>query len=131
MRLMLVQQLQLSERMNMHEVSIAEGIISIVKATAQANGITRVSKVRVCIGTLAGVDIPSLRFAWTSVIRGTIAENCALEIDRPRGQAWCLKCSHTVDLDSYGQACPLCGSYQLTPIAGNELKVIDIVGFDE
>ena len=44
----------------MHELSIAEGIIEIVERTAAANNVGRVKKVRVAIGELAGVDIPSL-----------------------------------------------------------------------
>lgn len=131
MHLMRAPILPLLKGINMHEVSIAEGIVSIVESTAQANELVRVTKVRVSIGMLAGVDIASLRFAWSSVTRGTVAEAALLEIERPQGKAWCLKCSHSIDLETYGQACPICGSYQLTPTAGNELKVIDIVGSNE
>ena len=48
----------------MHELSIAEGIIEIVERTANANHVRHVKTVRVSIGELAGVDIPSLEFAW-------------------------------------------------------------------
>ncbi len=51
----------------MHELSIAEGIIEIVERTANANQVQHVKTVRVSIGELAGVDIPSLEFAWQSV----------------------------------------------------------------
>ena len=51
----------------MHELSIAEGIIEVVERTARQNEVTRVKKVRVAIGELAGVDIPSLRFAWARI----------------------------------------------------------------
>ena len=50
----------------MHELSIAEGIIEIVERTANANHVRHVKTVRVSIGELAGVDIPSLEFAWQS-----------------------------------------------------------------
>ena len=43
----------------MHELSIAEGIIEIVERTANANQVQHVKTVRVSIGELAGVDIPS------------------------------------------------------------------------
>ena len=76
----------------MHELSIAEGIIEIVERTANANHVRHVKTVRVSIGELAGVDIPSLEFAWQSVRKGGVAQNAELEIERPRGEAWCLQC---------------------------------------
>lgn len=77
----------------MHEMSIAEGIIEIVERTAGRSGVTRVKEVRIEVGELAGVDIPSLEFAWVSVTRGGPAEGSRLVIERPRGEAWCLDCA--------------------------------------
>ena len=79
----------------MHELSIAEGIIEIVERTANANHVRHVKTVRVSIGELAGVDIPSLEFAWQSVRKGGVAQNAELEIERPRGEAWCLQFTAT------------------------------------
>lgn len=112
----------------MHELSIAEGIIDVVERTAKANSVTRVKKVRVAIGELAGVDIPSLRFAWDSVSKTGVAQGAILEIDRPAGQAWCMDCSKTVPLGAYGQPCPICGGFHLTATAGHEMRVVDLIG---
>ena len=71
----------------MHEMSIAEGIIEIVERAAGRSGVTRVKEVRIEVGELAGVDIPSLEFAWVSVTRGGPAEGSRLVIERPRGEA--------------------------------------------
>ena len=65
--------------------------------------------VRVSIGELAGVDIPSLEFAWQSVRKGGVAQNAELEIERPNGEAWCLQCQKTIPLHRYGDPCPDCG----------------------
>lgn len=90
----------------MHELSIAEGIIEIVERTANANHVRHVKTVRVSIGELAGVDIPSLEFAWQSVRKGGVAQNAELEIERPRGEAWCLQCQKTIPLHRYGDPLP-------------------------
>ena len=82
----------------MHELSIAEGIIEIVERTANANHVRHVKTVRVSIGELAGVDIPSLEFAWQSVRKGGVAQNAELEIERPNGEAWCLQCQKNIPL---------------------------------
>ena len=93
----------------MHELSIAEGIIEIVERTANANHVRHVKTVRVSIGELAGVDIPSLEFAWQSVRKGGVAQNAELEIERPNGEAWCLQCQKTFRIHRYGDPCPTAG----------------------
>ena len=104
----------------MHELSIAEGIIEIVERTANANHVRHVKTVRVSIGELAGVDIPSLEFAWQSVRKGGVAQNAELEIERPNGEAWCLQCQKNIPLHR-------CGGYQLAATGGTEMRVIDIL----
>ena len=111
----------------MHELSIAEGIIEIVERTAAANDVRSVRAVRVAIGELAGVDIPSLEFAWESVRKGGVAENAVLEIERPKGEAWCLDCCRTVPMARYGDPCPICGGYRLTATGGTERRVIEFI----
>ena len=111
----------------MHELSIAEGIIEIVERTAAANNVGRVKKVRVAIGELAGVDIPSLEFAWVSVRKGGPTAEAELEIERPKGEAWCLDCAKTVPLERYGDPCPFCGGYRLAATGGTEMRVLELI----
>lgn len=115
----------------MHEMSIAEGIIDIVETTARNNDVSRVKAVRISVGKLAGVDIPSLEFAWTSVTRGGPAEGARLDIERPDGQAWCLDCAKTIPLEKFGDPCPTCGGYHLTATGGTDMRVVDIVPDDD
>lgn len=109
----------------MHEVSIAEGILDVVERTARANDIAAVGSIRVAVGELAGVDIPSLMFAWESVRKGSVAATAELVLDRPPGRAWCMTCGKDVPLKRYGDPCPTCGSYQLMATGGTELRVVD------
>ncbi len=111
----------------MHELSIAEGIIEIVERTAEANGVKRVKSVRIAVGELAGIDIPSLEFAWQSVRKGGPAETAELVVDRPPGTAWCMRCSKTVPLRRYGDPCPDCGSHELAATGGTEMRVVDLL----
>lgn len=109
----------------MHEVSIAEGIVSAVLKTLGNESVPRILSVRVAVGKLAGVDCEALLFAWPSVTRETILEGAELRIERPPGRAWCLTCGKTVALLRHGDACPVCGGWHLAPVAGHELKVLD------
>lgn len=115
----------------MHELSLCEGIVSAVERTAERHGISRIASVRVAVGRLAGVDIPSLEFAWRSVtMRGPLT-GAKLVIERPEGTAFCTDCGETVPLAKFGDACPKCGGFRLIPNGGTELKVLDFLPADD
>lgn len=114
----------------MHEVSLAEGIIEIVENAAKNAGAKSVSEVRVAVGELSNVEIEALRFAFESVKKGTVADKAELAVDRPEGRAWCMSCSREVPLHRFGDACPVCGGYQLTPTGGRDMRVIDLKAND-
>ena len=90
----------------MHEVSIAEGILSAVESTLVNEPDAKVSSVTVNIGELAGVESQALLFAWDSVVRGTLAEGAKLVIEQVAGEAWCMKCAKNVPLHRHGDPCP-------------------------
>ncbi len=115
----------------MHEMSIAEGIMEVVERTARNHEVSRVKSVTIEVGELAGVDIPSLEFAWSSVTAAGPAAGAKLIIERPAGTAWCMDCSETVALHKYGDACPKCGGYLLTPTGGTEMRVLSIIPADD
>lgn len=111
----------------MHELSLCEGIVSAVERTAARYGVEAVEAVRVAVGRLAGVDLPSLEFAWTSVTREGPLKGAKLVIERPEGTAWCTDCVQTVPLAKLGDPCPRCGRFHLIPNGGTELKVLDFI----
>ncbi len=111
----------------MHEVSLAEGISEIVERTARANRVKRVSAVKLDIGELAGVDVPSLEFAWTSVRRGTVAEKAPLVIRRTEGRGFCFECGETSPMHGALDVCPRCGGKRFMPCGGEEMRVTEIL----
>ncbi len=115
----------------MHELSLCEGIVSAVERTAERHGISRVASVRVAVGRLAGVDIPSLEFAWHSVTMTGPLTGAKLVIERPEGTAFCTDCGETVPLAKFGDPCPKCGGFRLIPNGGTELKVLDFLPADD
>ncbi len=110
----------------MHEVALAEGLLSVVEAAAARHSATRVHTVWLEIGSLAHVEPEALRFCFAAVTRGSVAEGAALEIARPPGLAWCMPCGERVALAGLGDACPVCGSYQLQVLEGEEMRVKEI-----
>ena len=114
----------------MHEMSLAGGILKLVEDAAVREGFGRVTQLRLEAGKLAGVELSALRFALQVVSRGTCLEGAQILIDEPPGQGWCLKCAQNVEVHEHGQACPLCGGWQLVTNGGDRLRVVDMQVMD-
>ncbi|WP_028877925.1 hydrogenase maturation nickel metallochaperone HypA [Terasakiella pusilla] len=110
----------------MHEMSICESILQIMEDQAQAQNFTKIEKVRLEIGPFSGVELEALRFGFEVVTRNTLAENCVLEIIETKGQAWCMECADTVQINERYEACPKCGGHQLQVSSGDELRIKDM-----
>ena len=110
----------------MHEMALSESVLQILEQSARAQGFSRVRKVWLEVGDLAGVDREAMRFSFGAVVNGTLADDAELEFVSSPGKAWCMRCSDNVEISSRGDACPVCGSYQLQVVGGNELKVKEL-----
>ena len=111
----------------MHEMSLAEGIRTLVEREAERQRCQRVRVVELEIGKLANVDVGALRFALDVVLRGSVADGSEIHIDEPPGRAWCMICGESVPLAQRGDPCPKCGSYQLAVTDGEQMKVAGLV----
>ncbi len=110
----------------MHEMSLAEGVLQIIEDSAKTQNFSRVKTVWLEIGQLAGVEIEAMKFCFDAVVRDSIAENAKLEIIETPGQAWCLQCAGTVQVQALFDVCPRCGSPQLQVTGGNEMRVKEL-----
>ncbi|MCB6176688.1 hydrogenase maturation nickel metallochaperone HypA [Rhodobacter sp. Har01] len=110
----------------MHEMSLAEGIRSIVQDQAAKHGFSRVTVLRLEIGRFAGVEKPALDFAFDVVMRGSPAEGARLEMIDLAGQALCFDCMKTVEIADRLAPCPLCGGGKLIPNGGDEMRIKDM-----
>ena len=74
----------------MHELSLCQGILDIIQERADADGFSRVTKVRLSIGALSHVDPKAISFGFDVTTRDTIAEGrCSKSISRPdKPSAW-------------------------------------------
>ncbi|OJY35226.1 MULTISPECIES: hydrogenase maturation nickel metallochaperone HypA [Gemmobacter] len=107
----------------MHEMSLVEGIRSIVEDQARAHGFSRVTLLRLEIGRFAGVEKPALAFAFDVVMKGSPAEGARLEIIDLPGQALCYDCMKLVEIADRLAPCPLCDGGRLIPEGGDEMRI--------
>ena len=110
----------------MHEMALAESMLQIVEDAARKNGAARVTAVRLELGALSHVEREALRFCFDAVANGGLANGAVLEIDTTPGAAWCMPCEARVALAQLGDPCPQCGGWQLTVVAGEEMRVKEI-----
>lgn len=111
----------------MHELGLADGVLRMVEASAAREHFTRVARLRLEAGALAGVETQALRFALDAIRPGTCLEGAEIEIDEPPGRAWCARCDDEVDIDSRADPCPRCGGYPLRVVGGTGLRVVDLL----
>ena len=110
----------------MHEMAIAESILTALVEHGRAQDYKRVTLVRLEIGPLAGVEIEALRFCFDVVIKGSLADGARLEIISDPAQAWCMTCGKTVAIAERYDPCPGCGGHQLQITSGTELRIKDL-----
>lgn len=110
----------------MHEMSLAQNIVEIVEGVSQQNNNRDVAKIKLIVGELAGVELQSLMQSLTIAAHGTVMEGAEIELERPEGTAWCMKCAQTVPFHHLGYPCPICGGYQLKINGGNEFRVSEL-----
>jgi hydrogenase nickel incorporation protein HypA/HybF len=112
----------------MHELSIADAIVTIARDHARGR---RVTIVEVQIGHLRQVVPDALRFAFELLTNGTNLEGACLEIDHVAARVGCRSCGATGDADAFPLVCPACGAVDVDVVAGDELHVESLELDDE
>lgn len=110
----------------MHEMSLAEGVLQLVEETARREKASRVKLVVLEIGQMSSVAPEAIKFCFEAVTHGSMAQGAALEIVDVPGAGWCMPCGETVPMQERFGACPKCGSFQVQPTSGTEMRVREI-----
>ncbi len=111
----------------MHELSIVMSIVDIATKQAALAHASVVDEIELDIGTLSGIELGALDFAWQQGVKETILEHAVRKINRPEGKAACMDCSAEFTIDNYYDACPVCGGHFINIIQGKELRVRSMV----
>ncbi|SDE91080.1 Hydrogenase maturation factor HybF [Sporomusa acidovorans DSM 3132] len=107
----------------MHELAIAQGILDIALRTASCHKATKVTKIKVLIGELAGIVPEALEFGFDALRAGSMAAEACLSIRMVPLTGRCRECGAQSCIDKYCFTCASCGSYALEILTGRELKV--------
>ena len=110
----------------MHELSIAQNILEIVKLNVPSNELSEVKSVKVRIGEFAGVVPESLEFCFQAITSGTELEGSVLDIERIPFVIQCNSCKETSTNDIGIRICQKCGSSDTGIISGIEMHVVEV-----
>ena len=112
----------------MHELAICQGLLRQVEKVAQANGASRVERIRLKVGPLSGVEPPLLQRAFEIARFGTVAEAAELEVIQSAIVVQCRECGSRGEALSNRLLCAHCGDWRVNVLEGDEmlLQSIDI-----
>ncbi len=107
----------------MHEMSLMQGIFTIIEQTLARHQVDKVTKVRLQVGALTNAVPDSLQMCFAAFARGTKVEGAQLEIDLVPLLIECTACGQTRELEEPIFLCPNCNSPGVKILSGRELKV--------
>jgi hydrogenase nickel incorporation protein HypA/HybF len=107
----------------MHELSIADAIVTIASRHAAGR---KVERVEVAVGHLRQVVPDSLQFAFELVAAGTELEGAELAIEPVQARVRCIACEAETELEEFPAHCGACGGLDVEVTAGEELLVVSI-----
>jgi hydrogenase nickel incorporation protein HypA/HybF len=110
----------------MHEMSIAQSLITILQEEMAKHGATALRSVRLNIGEMSAIVPESLSFCFEIIIQGTPLEGAKLLMDRIPLRGYCPGCDRPFDIKDFVFVCPTCGSTNIETIEGQELSIVEM-----
>ncbi len=110
----------------MHEMSIAQSLIDIIREEMERHQARVLNSVRVQIGRLSAVVPEALTFCFGIMISGTELEGAELITEIVPLEAACKQCPQTFEVVDYVFRCPRCGGTEIETIAGHDLTIVDM-----
>jgi hydrogenase nickel incorporation protein HypA/HybF len=118
----------------MHETSIIQSLIELIREQLAEQGPVRVTSVHLRVGAMAGVVPEALQFAFAAVVLGTSLDGARLDIQAAPLTAWCRVCMTERPIDSPQRLrCPVCDRPTPDVLSGKELELawLEIVDVNE
>ncbi len=110
----------------MHEMSIAQSLIEVIKEEMQKHDAKTLRSVRLNIGEMTAVVPDALSFCFEVATTGTELEGVRLIMDIIPLKGFCHKCKSEFEIKDYTFICPSCLSTKIETIAGQNLSIVEI-----
>ena len=110
----------------MHEMGITNGILAASFDAAKEAGATKITEIRISVGDLTEIQDFALQFAFESLTPDTMAEGATLVVNHIPATSRCRDCDIEYEHDRFEMLCPTCGSFNVEPLTGRELRIDSI-----
>jgi len=110
----------------MHEMSIAQSLVDILKEEMVKNNARVLKSVRLNVGQMSAVVPDSLSFCFQVITKETELEGAELVMEVIPLEGLCKECKETFEIKDYAFQCPHCGSKEIETIAGQDLSIVEI-----
>ncbi len=108
----------------MHELSVAQSILDIIKVHADRKGIEKVSRIGLKIGEFSCIEPSSLTFCFDVIKKDTlVAVDAVLDMEKEPAKGFCNDCEKEFYIKVLIVKCPLCEGKSVQVSGGDEMKV--------
>ena len=111
----------------MHELSLAQGILQIIRTEQEKRGFGRVLEVSLKVGEYSGIVPHCLEEFFPIAAEGTSAEQAKLSIEVLPSVFRCPDCGFEGRPDRDRACCPNCGGERIRMVSGREFYVENLV----
>jgi len=110
----------------MHEFSITQSMLSIALEKAGEAKASKIRKINLTIGELAGVVDDCVQFYFDFLSKDTIAADAVLSFERTPFKLRCRNCDTVFSPGNLDWSCPECQEQKVEVISGRECYVDSI-----
>ncbi len=108
-------------------MSIVASIVDIAEKEARKADAEVISELELDIGTVSGIELDALNFAFECIKPKTMLKNAEIKINIIQAKSLCEDCGYQFETDNVYTLCSECGSYKTKIIQGKEMKVKSIL----
>jgi hydrogenase nickel incorporation protein HypA/HybF len=104
----------------MHEYSITESLLSLALTKADEAKASRITRISLVVGELAGVVGECVQFYFDFLSKDTIARGAALSFEMKPTRVRCHKCQAVFAPRDHDWSCPDCHEMGIEIVSGRE-----------
>jgi len=110
----------------MHEMSIAQSLIDIIREEMVKNDASVIRTVRLNVGEMSAVVPESLKFCFSILTAKTALKGARLIMDIVPLKGYCRECECVFKIENFVFVCPSCGSVQVETLEGKDLSIVEM-----
>jgi hydrogenase nickel incorporation protein HypA/HybF len=110
----------------MHELSVAQNIIEIVKENIPEEDLENVKTIFLEVGEFSGIVSDSLKYCFDVIKSDTPLENSKMEIKKIPFILFCNECKSETTNNMGIRLCEKCGEYNTKILSGTDMQIIKV-----